>query len=74
MPFVTLDSNIEIFYETYGEGSPLLLVSGTGHDHTFWSAQLPLLSTDYRCIVFDNRGGRQEHGARSWIFPGGHGG
>ena len=56
MPFVTLDSNIEIFYETWGEGSPLLLVSGTGHDHTFWSAQLPLLSGDYSCIVFDNRG------------------
>ena len=56
MPFVTLPSGVEIFYETQGEGPPLLLVSGTGHDHTFWSAQLPLLSADYRCIVFDNRG------------------
>ena len=56
MPFVTLPSGVEIFHETQGKGPPLLLVSGTGHDHTFWSAQLPLLSTDYRCIVFDNRG------------------
>ena len=34
----------------------MLLISGTGHDHSFWSGQLPLLSQHYRCIVFDNRG------------------
>ncbi len=56
MPFVRSRSGAEIFYEAQGEGPPLLLVSGTGHDHTFWSGQLPLLSADYRCIVLDNRG------------------
>ncbi len=56
MPCVSLRSNTKIFYDVYGEGPPLLLVSGTGHDHTFWSGQLPLLRADYRCVVFDNRG------------------
>ena len=56
MPFAEPSSGVEIFYETHGEGAPLLLVSGTGHDHAFWSGQLPALSADYRCVVFDNRG------------------
>ncbi len=56
MPVATLSAGIDIFFEVHGEGAPLLLVSGTGHDHTFWSGQLPLLGAEYRCIVFDNRG------------------
>ena len=48
--------NCDLYYKTYGSGDPLLLISGTGHDHSFWSRQLPLLSQHYRCIVFDNRG------------------
>lgn len=56
MPFVRSRLGADIFYEAQGEGPPLLLVSGTGHDHTFWSGQLPLLRADYRCIVLDNRG------------------
>ena len=74
MPFVTLESGVEIFYETQGEGPPLLLVSGTGHDHTFWSAQLPLLSTDYRCIVFDNRGVGKSTAPAPGYYARGHGG
>ncbi|MFQ5694228.1 MAG: alpha/beta fold hydrolase [Nitrospinota bacterium] len=56
MPTAKVSDGIEIRYEVFGEGPPLLLISGTGHDRTFWSGQLPLFQGEYRCIVFDNRG------------------
>ena len=56
MPIATTALDCEIYYEYHGSGDPLLLISGTGHDHTFWSGQLPLLSQHYQCFVFDNRG------------------
>ena len=56
MPIATTAYDCEIYYEYHGSGVPLLLISGTGHDHTFWSGQLPLLSQHYQCFVFDNRG------------------
>jgi len=56
MPTAKVPAGPEMFYEAAGEGPPLLLISGTGHDHTFWSGQLPLFRNAYRAIVFDNRG------------------
>jgi 3-oxoadipate enol-lactonase len=46
---------IEINYETYGEGEPLLLIMGFGAAGTAWLPILPLLP-GFKCIYFDNRG------------------
>lgn len=56
MPLLSVRDNVEIYYEKVGTGFPLLLISGTGHDHRFWSGQLEALSAKYTCIVADNRG------------------
>ena len=56
MAIATTASGCKIYYRHHGSGDPLLLISGTGHDHTFWAGQIPLLSQHYRCFVFDNRG------------------
>lgn len=56
MPKAKVAPDVEIYYEVEGEGAPLLLLSGTGYDHTFWSGQLPAFRREYRCIVLDNRG------------------
>ncbi len=56
MPKTTTADGIALYYEVVGEGPPLLLISGTGHDHTFWSGQVPRFAESFRCIVFDNRG------------------
>ena len=45
---------ISLNYEIYGEGPPLLLISGTGHNLEFWSNQLPYFAKKYSSIVFDN--------------------
>ena len=56
MPMTTTADGVELYYEVSGEGPPLLLISGTGHDHTFWSGQAPRFAESFQTIVFDNRG------------------
>jgi pimeloyl-ACP methyl ester carboxylesterase len=47
---------VELFYEEYGQGEPLLLIMGLAADSTAWMFQVPEFSRHYRTIVFDNRG------------------
>jgi 3-oxoadipate enol-lactonase len=48
--------NIEIYYEVYGSGEPLVLIHGLSMDSSTWLNQVPVLSQKYQVIVFDNRG------------------
>ena len=56
MPVTNPRDDVAIQYESQGDGPPLILVSGTGHDLSFWSGQLPFFAPEFRTIVFDNRG------------------
>jgi len=56
MPMTPEHNGVAIWYEVHGDGPPLILVSGTGHDHTFWSGQIPHFAQSFLTIVFDNRG------------------
>ncbi len=56
MPLTSPRNDVAINYEVHGEGPPLILVSGTGHDLGFWAGQVPHFSKSFRTIVFDNRG------------------
>ena len=49
-------NGIELFYEESGAGEPLLLIAGFACDHTNWRKLVPLLASNYRLIIFDNRG------------------
>ena len=44
-----------LYYESHGEGDPLLCVMGLGADHTAWVLNVPQWSESRRVIVFDNR-------------------
>ncbi|CDR33243.1 alpha/beta fold hydrolase [Criblamydia sequanensis] len=55
MPYLKLTDK-EIYYETEGTLEPLILISGYGCDHTFWSPLLPSLKKKFQVIVFDNPG------------------
>jgi 3-oxoadipate enol-lactonase len=56
MPTTPPREGVEINYEIHGDGPPLILVSGTGHDLNFWAGQIPHFAPHFRTIVFDNRG------------------
>jgi len=49
-------NNIDIYYEEYGQGDPLVLISGLASDHTTWSEIAKIFANDFRVIIFDNRG------------------
>ncbi|MFZ0887234.1 MAG: alpha/beta fold hydrolase [Candidatus Binataceae bacterium] len=54
MPVIKSGS-VNIHYETYGEGDPLLLIMGLGMPGAVWIPSLALLP-GFECIYFDNRG------------------
>ncbi len=56
MPLTPPRNDVAINYEIHGDGPPLILISGTGHDLEFWAGQVPHFSKSFRTIVFDNRG------------------
>ena len=45
-----------IYYETWGRGEPLLLISGLATDLRIWACQRLVFGRRYRCIAVDNRG------------------
>jgi pimeloyl-ACP methyl ester carboxylesterase len=47
--------NINLNYDTYGEGEPLLLIMGFGMSGAGWLPSLPFFS-GFKSIYFDNRG------------------
>src|SRR5512139_3284543 len=49
-------NGIELYYETQGEGQPLVLVSGLGYPLWQWHKMVPYLVEHFRVITFDNRG------------------
>jgi pimeloyl-ACP methyl ester carboxylesterase len=48
--------DIRLYYESHGEGYPVVLVHGLGLSTDMWQHQVPALAARYRVITFDNRG------------------
>lgn len=55
MPFL-IANGVRTYYETIGEGPPLLLIAGNGMDHTCFHEQVPQFGRQFRCITYDLRG------------------
>ncbi|HYC79373.1 MAG TPA: alpha/beta fold hydrolase, partial [Planctomycetota bacterium] len=55
MPVVDLPHGA-VFYREKGAGDPLVMLMGTGADHTSWARQTPALARRFRVITPDNRG------------------
>jgi len=51
-----LANGVRLYYETYGTGTPLLLIAGLGVGSWIWYKQIPAFSPHFQTIVFDNRG------------------
>ncbi len=55
MPYAETNG-IKIYYESHGNGHPLVLLSGLGSTFESWSVQVPVYSDHFRVITPDNRG------------------
>ena len=55
MPTVKVNE-INVYYESHGEGFPLVFAYGLGGSTVEWEPQIPVFSQGYRFIVWDPRG------------------
>jgi len=49
-------NGIKLYYETQGDGQPLVLISGLGYSSWQWHRMVPFLTEHFQVIIFDNRG------------------
>lgn len=63
MPLVSIGDG-DIYYESHGTGTPLLLVPGLGGTGNYWQPQIAELSRYFRVIVHDHRGTGQSTRSR----------
>ena len=47
---------IELYYETQGSGTSLILISGLGYTLWQWHRMIPFLAEHFQVVAFDNRG------------------
>jgi pimeloyl-ACP methyl ester carboxylesterase len=65
LPFASLSTGIDVYYEVEGSGDPLLLIMGTAADHSTWAAQVEAYRDSYSVITYDARGtGQSTHPER----------
>jgi len=55
MPIVPV-ADIDMHYETFGNGPPLILVSGLGGNASYWQPNIAALSQNHTVIIYDHRG------------------
>lgn len=56
MPFATAPDGTCLFYDTIGQGPPLVLISGQAFDHRMWNDVRDDFATRHQVIVCDHRG------------------
>jgi 3-oxoadipate enol-lactonase len=49
-------NDIDVYYETHGEGRPLMLIAGLGSGVSLFARSIPIFSKYREVIAFDNRG------------------
>jgi pimeloyl-ACP methyl ester carboxylesterase len=52
MPFVDVGGT-QLYYESVGEGDPLVLFHGGLLDHTMWFLNVPILAERFRVVTID---------------------
>jgi pimeloyl-ACP methyl ester carboxylesterase len=62
-------NGVKIYFETYGDGSPLVLIHGNGGNIAYMKPQIEYFSRKYKVIVMDCRGrGKSELGSDSLTY------
>lgn len=55
MPYCPVNG-IELYYETHGDGAPIIFVHGAGGNHASWFRQTLVFAKSHRVVVYDQRG------------------
>lgn len=68
MPYAKSD-DAQIYYESHGDGFPLVFVHGGGGNTLSWFQQVPHFSKHHRVITFDLRGFKNSKYPRDQVHP-----
>ena len=62
-------NGIRIWYATFGQGKPVILLHGGLANSNYWGKQVPVLAKHYRVIVMDSRGhGRSSNDGKPYNY------
>ena len=62
-------NGVRIWYATYGNGQPVILLHGGLGNSNYWGNQVPVLAKQYRVIVMDSRGhGKSTHNEQPYSY------
>ena len=56
MATIRTDDGVDLYYESTGDGPPILFLHEFAGDHRSWATQVAHFSARYRCIVYAARG------------------
>ena len=56
MPYARTDDRVKIYYETHGDGTPLVLAYGIGGNADLWDVNVPALAARHRLVLWEPRG------------------
>jgi non-heme chloroperoxidase len=56
MPFCEVETDVRLYYETFGSGAPIVFVHGGGMSHEFWEQQVYHFADSYQVVAYDLRG------------------
>lgn len=56
MPLAEISPGLRLYYEDFGEGEPIVFISGGHLTHNVWESQVAALAGEFRTITFDWRG------------------
>ena len=56
MPYIKTDDGVNLYYESAGEGTPIVFVHEYAGDHRSWEPQMRHFSRNFRCIAYSARG------------------
>jgi pimeloyl-ACP methyl ester carboxylesterase len=56
MPYCEVADGVALYYEDFGEGSPVVFTNAGNLTHKMWMGQVAALAPAFRTITYDIRG------------------
>lgn len=61
-------NDLNIYYETLGQGEPLIMIHGNGEDHKIFTRAVAILKEHYTCYLIDSRGHGQSTKVKEYHY------
>ncbi|ROT44796.1 alpha/beta fold hydrolase [Pusillimonas sp. NJUB218] len=71
MAWASVEPGVNLYYEDYGQGEPIVFIHGGGTSHEMWEQQVYKLTDTFRTVVYDQRAhGQSDKPGHGYTFDG----